>query len=274
MRYGQLVALGLSLACGTVYALDPGVPPPANPANTTFFKAVVDVSMVQEAIDLQKKIDEQSNKDAPPSVETFVVLQGSGPVIVTAPHATEPYRDGKYRFADGGGTAALAHLLNKLSCATVIYTQYRSPSDPNFYDDNGFKQALADLIKQKKPKLLLDLHGSHDYRPYDVDLGTMDGASLLGNDTLQTSLIRALEREGMLNFSNNFFSASKNQTITRFASSRGVPTLQLEISNTWLMPSEEGVAAHRFAQLLQGLTRYVRDLSGNPNGNCQAPTLD
>ena len=35
MKFGQLVALGLSLACGTVYALDPGVPPPANPASTT-----------------------------------------------------------------------------------------------------------------------------------------------------------------------------------------------------------------------------------------------
>ena len=34
------------------------------------------------------------------------------------------------------------------------------------------------LIGRLRPMLVVDLHGSHSYRPYDVDLGTMNGQSL------------------------------------------------------------------------------------------------
>ncbi|MFK0311017.1 hypothetical protein ACIQUF_07185 [Pseudomonas sp. NPDC090233] len=161
-------------------------------------------------------------------------------------------------------------MLNRLACTTVIYNQYLTTSDPNFYDNNPFKEKLADLIKTLKPVLVLDIHGSHDFRPYDVDVGTMNGKALLGNQRLQTSLIEHLRQEGIFNISDNYFAAEKNQTIARFASDRNVPTIQLEISSTLLRPSEEGIMAHRFAQLLQALTRYVRSTTNNPTGVCES----
>lgn len=110
---------------------------------------------------------------------------------MTAPHATRPFREGKYRFSDGAGTAALAILLNKLVGVTAIYTTYESPSDPNYYDDNDFKAAVLKEIEKRHPILLLDVHGSGEFRPYDVGLGTMNGRSLLGKEQILVLLVRA-----------------------------------------------------------------------------------
>ncbi|WP_337882250.1 hypothetical protein [Chromobacterium haemolyticum] len=116
------------------------------------------------------------------------------------------------------------------------------------------------MIADRRPLLVLDLHGSHPYRPYDVDFGTLNGASLLGKPELQQRLELSLRQQGVLNVSDNYFAASKHQTIAKFASRLGVPAIQLEISSTWLTPSDSNLAAHRFAQLLQALVRYAREI--------------
>ncbi|MGA2710106.1 MAG: hypothetical protein ACLQJ0_20965 [Steroidobacteraceae bacterium] len=43
---------------------------------------------------------------------------------------------------------------------------------------------------------------------------------------------------GLIAISNNFFSAAKNQTVTKFAAAHQVPALQLEINAAWLLPAE------------------------------------
>jgi len=264
MKLAYMTAFVISSLSPAAYAFDSN----EVPRETSLQRAIIEPAMVQQAIELENRISAQADTAAPSGESPVVVLKGSSKVIITAPHATEPFREGKYRFSDGAGTAALAQMLNRTTCATVIYTQYRTPSDPNYYDDNEFKDQLAELIGSQRPALVLDIHGSSDFRPYDVDIGTMNGKSLLGNQALLVDLVEHLRQEGMTNLSNNYFAAEKNQTITRFASSKQVPTLQLEISSTLLRPSEGGVMAHRFAQLLQGLTRYVRGVTNNPTGQC------
>lgn len=86
----------------------------------------------------------------------------------------------------------------------------------------------------------------------------MRGASLLGKNELLDSLIEHLRREGIASISYNRFGASKNQTITKFSSSKGVPAIQLEINATWVNPSEGRIEAQRFSKLLQALVRYIK----------------
>lgn len=228
---------------------------------------VVDPLVIREAVQVERRIDAQKAQDAPHGASCVQVLEGMASVIVTAPHATEALREGRYRISDGAGTAALAHMLHSLCGVTAIYTQYRSRSDPNYYDDNDFKKLLAWLIELRRPTLLLDLHGSHDFRPFDVDLGTMHGASLHGREMLREALIGELHEQGIPALSDNHFDATRQGTVTRFASALGVPSIQLEVSSTWLRPSEGGLMAHRFAQLLQALCRYVQRVDQGP----QAP---
>jgi hypothetical protein len=253
------VAAVLCSGCGErTSASDPA---PSAVRNVQLKKAEIKKEDIESAIELEKAVEANSDKLAPAGMPWFVVIKGSSPVIVTAAHATKPMRDGELRFSDGAGTAALATLLNKKTGCTVIYTQYASPSDPNYYDDNDFKKELLTLIESVKPRVVLDLHGSHPYRPYDVDIGTMNGESLLGRPEFQRGLVECLREEGILNFSSNLFSAANNATIAKFCKGKGVPAMQLEISSTWVSPSRDDLSAHRFAQLSQGLCRYIRWLS-------------
>jgi hypothetical protein len=220
-------------------------------------RASIDVAAVDAAIRDEVTLDHRADCVATAPDPWFVVDEGDAPILVTAAHVTRPFREGAYRFEDGGGTGALARSLNRLTGASILYTVDASPSDPNYYDDNEFKQTLDRLIGQKHPRFLLDIHASSSHRPYEVDLGTMEGASLLGQPQLRADLVAALRAEGLANLSLDFFRAAKQQSITKFAAQHGVPAIQLEINSTWLRPSDGDLAAHRFAQLLQALVRFV-----------------
>ena len=220
-------------------------------------KALIAPATVTEAIELEQTLDNRKGVAIPQGASWFEVVEGTVPVIVTAPHATRPFRNGKYRFSDGGGTAALAVAIGELTGATVMYTTYEGPSDPNYYDNNAFKGQLKQLIEKTKPKLVLDLHGSHPYRSYDIDIGTMNGASLLGEDALLDTLLARLRSEGIDSLSYNRFPAAKHQTITKFSSLQGVPAIQLEMNATWVNPGSGNVEAQRFSKLLQALVRFI-----------------
>lgn len=221
-------------------------------------RAMVAPSLVYQAIEVEQSLDAREGVPLAAGENWFEVAPGNIPVVITAPHATRPLRNGNRRFSDGGGTAALALAVAELTGAHVIYTTHEGPSDPNYYDDNDFKRELARLIDEVRPRYVLDIHGSHPYRPYDIDLGTMGGQSLLGQEALLHELIASLRGEGLDNLSYNYFGASKNQTITKFAAGLGVPAIQVEVNTNYLSPSEGNVEAQRFSQLAQALTRYIQ----------------
>ena len=220
-------------------------------------KALIQPSHVKQSVEIEKELNARSEIFAPEGERWFAVLRGETPILVVAPHATCPTREGSLRFSDGGATGAMTVMLHELNGVTAIHTTYASPSDPNYYDDNEFKEEVAALISEIHPVLVLDIHGSHWYRPYDVDFGTMHGRSLLGNKDILKWLAEALENEGIFNLSQDYFAAEKNQTITKWVSARGVPCIQVEISSTWLTPSSGNLNAHRYSQLLQALTRFI-----------------
>jgi hypothetical protein len=224
-------------------------------------RSIIEPTMVDAAIEIAKQLDAAAETDAPAGEPWFRLVDGGVPILVTAPHATQPTRDGRKRFSDGGGTAALALSLRELTNVWVLHTTHSSPSDPNYYDDNEFKRTLGELIERERPVLLLDIHGSSPMRPYDVDFGTMNGTSLLEQEELLDDLVEYLENEGIDSFSLNRFAASQNDTITKFAANRGVPSIQLEINAGFVTPQEGALHQQQYARLLQGLVRFVQDVA-------------
>src|ERR1700747_1340162 len=95
-------------------------------------RAIVDLPEVENAIRVAKELDTRKNQPLPEGTRWFKIERGTLPAIITGPHATQPFREGQYRFSDGGGTAGLAVALHAICDVTVVYTTYRSPSDPNF----------------------------------------------------------------------------------------------------------------------------------------------
>jgi hypothetical protein len=252
MSYAARLLSGLGIALLTCRVIAVDLSPP-------LMHSTVEPGALEESAAIERHLDIDSESDPPAGTPWFVVVKGTVPVIISAPHATQPFREGKFRFSDGGGTAALAVALSKATGASVIYTQYRSPSDPNYYDDNDFKRALRTLIEDTHARLVLDIHGSSPKRPYDVDFGTLNGKSVETQPKLLESLSSNLRTAGIMALSDNFFAASQHETVTRFCTNLGVPAAQLEINSTWLLLAEGDLNAHRFAQLLQGLSSFIHD---------------
>lgn len=223
-------------------------------------KAVIEIKDINKFIKYEKEFQENDSTPAPEGKNWFEVIEGSSKVIVTAPHATSVMRNGSIRFPDGG-TGSLAKMLHDLCNVTVIYTTYLADSDPNYYDDNSFKDTLKYLLKKVNPEIVLDLHGSHPFRPYDIDFGTLSGVSVMGRDSLLDLLYTELKQNGFTNFSKDYFSASENQTITKWVYTNGFPCVQLEINSNWLMADREydnSIYPQKTAQLLQALVNYIR----------------
>ena len=235
-------------------------------------KAPFGTYVVCRTIDEERRLKTNYNTDAPAGKKWYNILPGTSKVLIVAPHATSAMRSGKWKGPDSG-TGSIAILLNQLADCPTIVTVYRSPSDANFYDNNDFKKSLKEMIEKYKPVLVLDLHASHCDRPYDIDYGTMNDQSLLGQHGLLKMVSNHFYNEGLITQSKDYFAAGKNQTVTKFVSALGVPAIQCEINQTWLpngsdlncgilsKQSPGQVIQHqRIAKLLQALVRIVRQI--------------
>ncbi len=224
-------------------------------------RAIVMPKNIQRIIAMENKLSENYTVPAPKDSSWFEYRTGSKKILITAGHATAHMREGNIKRADGG-TGSLAMELNNLRDVPVFFTKYQSPSDPNYYDDNAFKDSLAILIEQLKPTLVIDLHCSHPYRPFDIDFGTMNGKSYLKREGLLNDLKIILHNEGLINQSQDYFAAAKSMTITKFVHNQGVPCIQLEINANYISADMGNTHGQMTAKLLQALIRFI-DLMEN-----------
>jgi hypothetical protein len=223
-------------------------------------KAIVTSANIDSLIVIEKRFLKNCSIPPPSNICWFEYQKGTKNILIIAEHATAQMRDGKMKQADGG-TGSIAIELNKLSNVPIFYTTYCSPSDPNYYDRNEFKDTLAKLLSELKPILVLDLHASHPFRPYDIDFGTMNGKSYLTRKDFLDSLKIAFTNEGLINQSQDYYSAEKNQTMTKFISGKGIPCIQLEINSNYLSPALGNIYGQKTAQLLQALLRFISETS-------------
>jgi len=225
-----------------------------------FDRAFITREHVAEAMAFEAELAKRYAQPAPAGESWFDVLPGDAKVLVVAGHATQHMRDGSFKSQDGG-SGGLAVMLNRLAGCPTIINRYQSPRDPNYYDDSDFKAALKEMIERDKPVLVIDIHGSSSGRPYDIDFGTVGGTSLLGQWDELERLAGCLRCEGMRNFSQDYFAASRKGTVTRFVTGLGVPCVQLEFNSSWL-PQPTGtpvdlIQRQRVGQVIQGMVRFV-----------------
>ncbi len=221
----------------------------------------VSSAYIDTMIEHEKFFTANDKLNAPAGEKWFRFIPGgTSGIMFIAPHTTSQTREGKIKAADAG-TGSLIEALNILRGIPVFYTTYLSPSDPNYYDDNEFKDSLNEILGAVKPFLVIDLHASDQSRPYDVDFGTMHGSSLLDKSGWLDTLTRELQKSGISNLSSNFFSAEKQASDTKFVSTHGYACIQLEINAEYLSPDRGKDYKKRSLHLLQALTRFVDDIN-------------
>ena len=99
--------------------------------------------------------------------DSNIFLPGSSGTVVSAPHSTNHVRFGRIKIFERY-TAALSALMHSLTGACSLYTNSVSISDPNYYDNCGFKETLTEITKNKRYGFLLDIHGTEENREHDI----------------------------------------------------------------------------------------------------------
>ncbi|MCR5155241.1 MAG: hypothetical protein K6C96_00990 [Butyrivibrio sp.] len=221
---------------------------------------------------------------------SFAIEEGSIPVMISAPHAVNHFRNGKVKFADRY-TGGIARFLHKLTGCHVIYACKSTGCDPN-YDEPGtneYQDILKEYLEKHDVKLLIDIHGASKEREYAAEMGTApcqdpkpgivyEEDPSLHEYKFAANIIKCLLESGIRNCEtdkkeickNKIFDAGGQNTVTKFISENtDTSCVQLEINGTYRDPGNRAM----FSAMIRSLVNIVMllgtidydDKSGNDN---------
>ncbi|MBR0255578.1 MAG: hypothetical protein IJQ69_06650 [Bacteroidales bacterium] len=199
----------------------------------------------------------------------FRILEGTVPVMLSVPHCVTHFREGNLKKAEKY-TGALALVLHELTGCHVIYSTGCRESDPN-HDDfscNAYQEALIGHVKGHSIKVVIDLHGAAQERPFSLEIGTAPSeseplSSLKGFDFIATLIRLSLEyttkkNSGFVLCQNQLFRASSPNTVTSVVSGRTeAASMQLEINADYRDPS----IPSQLVSLIKGLRLIIESLA-------------
>lgn len=209
----------------------------------------------------------------------FSIIPGTIPLMISAPHAVNQFREGQVKWADKY-TGAIAILLHKLTGCHVIYASGYTGGDPNYdaFDSNPYQKALIAYVKAHNIPILIDLHGASSSRPYSIEMGTAPVRDLNNNivGDANPSLKGHLFISKLLRLSfdyafsrlnndapkdiwlNTIFDAGSQNTVTKAISGGSdTATIQLEINGQYRDPQSQEL----LSALIQGLKISIDILS-------------
>jgi hypothetical protein len=207
-----------------------------------------------ERVHFKKTKKRVNPKKAPP----FIILEGRIPVLVSAPHSVRQVREGKIKRSDEN-TGSLAFLLNRETSCHTIAVKKLYGGDPNWDERCLYKERLRGLVEANGIRLVLDLHGAARESEFDIDLGTINGESLVGDKVAVNILKESFQAEGIGRIADNVFTAKAQHTVTRFCSEElGVPSIQLEINHRYRAPNRNG---EDYSRLFRALATAIKDIT-------------
>lgn len=162
----------------------------------------------------------------------FKIINGTIPIILSAPHAVKQYRDGNIKPEDKLTGAIVEWLCMKTGANGIIRTS-NCNDDPN-YENSGkslkYKEAILKLIKDKNIKLLVDIHGCNDRHGFDIELGISHGENINYDNTYLEIFKQNFSKIGKVVIDKKFMAESK-ENISKFINKNSkIQCIQIEIS--------------------------------------------
>lgn len=216
----------------------------------------------------------------------FNIEEGSIPIMVSAPHAINQFREGKVKIADMY-TGGIAKYLHEKTGCHVIYSCMYTESDPNYdeFEVNKYQKELLEYVNKHNILLLLDIHGAAKERDYAVEMGTAptieqlsenSPENLLNNPNAEDpsllqykfidDIIRIILEDKFKNHSiakkniekNILFYAGDQNTVTKSISERSkTACIQLEINGEYRNPDNQ----NEFISLVESLIAIINFFS-------------
>ena len=169
----------------------------------------------------------------------FVWLAGTGPILISAPHAVNHRREGRIKYADRY-TGAIAREVQRATRRPLIARTQGPHGDPNWDLVSPYKKAIGAAAQRGQIGCVLDLHGAARRHHFDVALGTAGrGISRLDE------IVAVFERAGLSQVvvDGARFNANHPGTVTWYVAHRlGLPALQIEINGFYRNPVRRPIA--------------------------------
>lgn len=208
----------------------------------------------------------------------FFIEEGNIPVMVSAPHAINQFREGKVKWADQY-TGGIARYLHEATGCHLICASLFNETDPN-YDSighNAYQDALKKYVEAHNIRFLLDLHGAAKSREYALEMGTAPEqdpipdveyeidpslhkykfvADLVKNIFEELFKDSSVEQKEV--WKNQIFNAGDQNTVTKYISENTkTACVQLEINANYRNPENRT----EFDKLIIGLIDLIEKLS-------------
>ncbi|WP_274362808.1 hypothetical protein [Paenibacillus thermotolerans] len=190
--------------------------------------------------------------------QSYVLLEGMQPMIVSAPHSVAQTRLGQPKQGEFR-TGVLAQLLQKKYDCYAIYKTRNDGDDANFDERSAYKDAIKKLSDTRSIRYLLDLHIMSPQRDYMIDIGTGYGDNIEGKQEIVDRMTGLFAEHGIGPVRvDHLFPAAYPHTVSSstFRHCR-IPSVQLEI-NWRLLDTSDGVESfNRVYAALGGIVEYL-----------------
>jgi len=103
----------------------------------------------------------------------FRFVEGSIPILLSAPHGARHKRNGAWKGEDEY-TASLAVKLAEMTKAHVIYVNNQTQEDPNATSTSAYKEKIKEIIKDFDIRFLADIHGANSNRNFIICAGIIN----------------------------------------------------------------------------------------------------
>jgi hypothetical protein len=203
--------------------------------------------------------------------ERYLFIEGSSPVMLTAPHAV-PHDRGNYngkdrlKPQDEFTDLIVLRLCREANCFGLLpLTKLRDPNIDGFdgvkAKETPFLRCLEGLLVSHDIQLLLDIHGlDRRRRGVDIEIGTRLGDSLRGRKEILEELEGLLRREGnyLIWRDRTFIGGEIVRTIME-----RIPAIQLEIHRRL----RYGGHSRETERLIEILAHFIRSFPFQPRFN-------
>ena len=166
------------------------------------------------------------------SDDYFGIIEGSIPILLSAPHGAKHLRDGRWKGEDEY-TASLAIKLGALTGASVIFVKNKTKEDSNYFPSTRYKDAIGELVAERGIRFLADIHGADIARDYKMSVGIIDEDDMekCSCPRCKPVIEEAVRAFQYPLFNLDAFTAGSPETVTSFARyACGIEAAQFEIN--------------------------------------------
>ena len=160
---------------------------------------------------------------------SFTLIKGDKPLIISCPHSVQQTRGNLLKIAETR-TAVLGCILNHELNVPLLFKTKNCKDDANFDVVCKYKDALVKYIGDNNIKCCIDLHIMKPNTKFDVVLGVNGDENLCGKLFVKDIIAGAFKDAGYNVGIDEVFKASHKGTVSNtVARVCGVPAIQIEL---------------------------------------------